>query len=241
GVYDGDRPLFYSRAKTDPLKTEHEYAVLINEFLLIRGVTRTQITGAVLSSVVPALTITMSDAAAIISGNRPLVVGPGVRTGLNIPTNNPAEVGADLVCTAVGAMEKYPLPAIVIDLGTATKITAVDASRTFMGCSIAPGVLVSLSALSARAAQLPHIGLNTQIKTIGTNTIDCMMSGSILGAASMLDGMIARYRAAMGEVQTIVACGGLVNAIIPHCVTEGILIDKGLLLDGLMAIYRRNR
>lgn len=241
GVYDNLKLLFYSRAKTDPLKTEHEYAALIKELLSLKNVSRDQITDAAISSVVPALTITMAGAAKIICGCEPLVIGPGIKTGLNIRTNNPNEVGADLVCTSVGAIEKYKLPAIIMDLGTATKIIAVDHTKSFMGCSIAPGIMVSLNALSTSAAQLPHIGISTHIKTIGTNTIDCMLSGTILGAASMLDGMLTRYHEVMGEVKTVVACGGLVNAIVPHCTTKDIIIDESLLLDGLMAIYRRNR
>ena len=149
-------------------------------------------------------------------------------------------LGADLACTAVGAAEKYPLPAIIIDLGTATKITVVTEDRSFIGGAILPGVKISLEALSGSASLLPSIGLGTgKIKTIGSNTVDCMLSGVVLGTACMVDGLIERYREELGEVPTVVACGGLSPAIVPHCRTN-IILDQDLLLDGLLAIYRRN-
>ena len=239
GLYQEASLLFCARAKTDALKSEHEYAVLINELLILNNRSRKEITGAALSSVVPALTSVVVDAIRLLNDIPVLSVGPGIKTGLNIRIDDPSEAGADLVCTSVGAIEKYPLPAIILDLGTATKITAVDRSKSFIGAAFVPGVAVSLGALSRSTAQLPSIGLRSQIKAIGTNTVDSMLSGSILGTASMLDGMVARYRKILGEVPTVVACGGLVDAIIPHCMTE-MIIDKNLLLDGLMAIYRKN-
>ena len=158
---------------------------------------------------------------------------------MNIRIDNPAQLGADFVATAIGTIEKYALPAIVIDLGTATKISLLDAQKTFLGGSIMPGVMISLDALSSRAAQLPHISLEEPVELIGTNTIDCMKSGVILGTASMLDGMINRYEEKLGPAATVVACGGLVNAVVPFC-KHKITIDDNLLLDGLYAIYRRN-
>ena len=239
GLYKGIEHLFCARVKTDALKSEHEYAILINELLGLYGRSKEDIKGAVLSSVVPALTAVISDAIRLLSDVSVLSIGPGVKTGLNIRIDDPSEAGADLVCTAVGAMEKYPLPAIILDLGTATKISVVDQNKNFIGCAIAPGVAVSLGALSRSAAQLPSIGLKSHIKAIGTNTIDSMLSGSLLGTASMLDGMVARYRKILGDVPSVVACGGLVDAVIPHCMTE-MTVDKNLLLDGLIAIYRKN-
>ena len=131
-------------------------------------------------------------------------------------------------------------PIIIIDLGTATKITVVDSEKSFRGGSIMPGVNIALEALSSKTAQLPSISLEGDVTLIGTNTVDCMRSGIVLGAASMLDGMIERYKSEMGEVNTVVACGGLVNAIVPHCKNE-IIIDDNLLMDGLNVIYRKNK
>ena len=239
GVYEGKTALFTARAKTDPLRTETEYAVLLSQIFSLHGFDPSRLTGAAISSVVPALTTVFNDAVRILgNGNIPtVVVGPGVKTGLNIRIDEPASLGADLACTAVGAAEKYPLPAIIIDLGTATKLTE---DRSFIGGTILPGVKISLEALSGSASLLPSIGLGAgRIKTIGTNTVDCMLSGVVLGTASMVDGLIERYREELGEVPTVVACGGLSPAIVPHCRTD-IILDQDLLLDGLLAIYRRN-
>ncbi|MEG2174141.1 MAG: type III pantothenate kinase [Oscillospiraceae bacterium] len=239
GVYEGREQLFCARVKTDSRKTEYEYAVLLNELFGLWGVRPDAVEGAAISSVVPALTDALKQAVCILCHRSALVVGPGIKTGINLRIDDPGEAGADLVCTAVGVVEKYPLPAIIIDLGTATKILAIDQKRNFLGCAIAPGVMVSLGALSSAAAQLPHIGLNTGLKVIGTNTIDSMMAGSVLGTAAMIDGMVERYREKLGQNATIVACGGLIDAIVPHC-RISILSDPSLLLDGLIAIYYKN-
>ena len=227
GVYEGKTPLFTARAKTDPLRSETEYAVLLSQIFALHRFDAARLTGAAISSVVPALTTVFSDAVHILGEIPTIVVGPGVKTGLNIRIDEPASLGADLACTAVGAAEKYPLPAIIID-------------RSFIGGAILPGVKISLEALSGSASLLPSIGLGAgKIKTIGTNTVDCMLSGVVLGTACMVDGLIERYREELGDVPTIVACGGLSPAIVPHCRTN-IILDQDLLLDGLLAIYRRN-
>ena len=240
GIFDEHRLLFTARAKTDALKSEWEYAVLINEMMMLHKIDRSSLEGGAISCVVPALTSVMADAIKTLRDVPIVTVGPGVKTGLNIRIDEPASTGADLVCTSVGAIAAYPLPAMVIDLGTATKLTVIATDKSFIGGAIVPGVTVSLQALSRSAAQLPHIGLDSRIKVMGTNTIDCMMSGSILGTASMIDGMIVRFRESLGyDLVSIIACGGLVNAVIPHCRTP-IIIDNALLLNGLISIYRRN-
>ena len=137
-------------------------------------------------------------------------------------------------------MEHYPLPAIIIDLGTATKITVVDERRRYIGGAIAPGVAVSLGALTKSASLLPAVSLDSKIKPICGDTTGAMLSGSILGAASMLDGMIDRFCEVIGEAKTVVACGGLAPMVIPHC-RRRIILDEGLLLSGLLAVYRKNR
>lgn len=239
GVHKEGKLLFSSRIKTDPLRTDTEHAVLISNIFTLHGFNAKELTGAAISSVVPNLTSVMRDAIKMICDISVLVVGPGVKTGLNIRIDDPSTLAADLCCTAVGAMVKYPLPAIIVDLGTATKITVVDAQKAYIGGAIAPGVMVSLGALAKSAALLPAIGLSSELKVICTETVDSMMSGSILGTASMVDGMIDRFSEVLGEVKTIVACGGLAKAVVPHCRRE-VIVDNDLLLDGLLAIYQKN-
>ncbi len=241
GAYKDGEALFSARVRTDALKTETEYAVLFDEIFAIHRVSPSALEGAAISCVVPALTSIISDAVKMLADVPVMTVGPGIKTGLDIRIDNPSELAGDLVCTAVGAMEKYPLPAIIIDLGTATKITVVDENRRYIGGAIAPGVTVSLSALTKTTAMLPSVSLNTNIRPICGDTAGAMLSGSILGTASMLDGMIDRYLEALGkDVKTVVACGGLAKAVVPHC-RRKVLLDPDLLLDGLLAIYRKNR
>jgi len=240
GVYHKEKLLFTARVKTDVLRTEWEYAVLIRDILKLNSCHADSLTGSIISSVVPPLSAILSDAVSIVKSGIPVLqIGPGIKTGLNIKIDNPSQLGADMVATAVGAMTKYPLPAVIIDLGTATKITVVDCDRNYLGGSIMPGVMISLDALSNRAAQLPHISLTDEVTVIGTNTIDAMKSGVILGTAGMVDGMIERYREKVGKEASVVACGGLVGAIIPHC-RANIITDHYLLLDGLRFLYEKN-
>ena len=239
GVYQDERLLFVSRVRTSLRKTESEYAVLLKDILLLHGVQCQALRGGIISSVVPPLTPVLRAAVTIVHEIPVMVVGPGLRTGLNIRIDNPGQLGADLVATAVGAVEKYPAPILILDLRTATKITVVDRNRSFRGGSIMPGVMIALDALTRNAAQLPDISLEGDVKLVGTNTVDCMRSGVVLGAASMLDGMIDRYQQELGEFSTIVACGGMMKLILPYC-RHAIQMDDSLLLDGLYAISRRN-
>lgn len=241
GAYNENKLQSVSRIRTSREKTEDEYGVLIRSILRLRHQEPREITGFIISSVVPPLTEVMKKSAALLNSSAQiLTVGPGLKTGLDIKIDNPAQLGSDLVASAIGVLEKYPVPAMTIDLGTATKICVVDKNRCFRGCSIMPGVQISLEALSGRTAQLPSISLEgSDIKALGTNTIDSMRSGIVLGSASMLDGMIDRCEAELGSFASVVACGGMVNAIVPHCRRQ-ITIDPTLLLDGLYAIYLRN-
>ena len=240
GVYDKEKLQFSARAKTDPSRTETEYAIFLANVFGLHHFDASAITGAAISSVVPALTRVFTDAVSLVGKIPTVVVGPGIRTGLNIRIDEPASLGADLVCTAVGAAENFPLPAIILDLGTATKLTVVTKDRDFIGGSIMPGVLISLGALSGSTSLLPTIGLNnSRVKVIGANTVDCMMSGAVLGTAGAIDGLIERYKAELGDVPTVIACGGLAPGIIPHCKTP-IKLVPSLLLDGLLAIYKKN-
>jgi len=241
GGYQKEKLAFSVRLSTDASRTACEYAALLGDALELYQVDRRLVKGAIVSSVVPPLSGAFCRAVSLLCpGVEPLLVGAGMKTGLNIRIDNPKELGADMLATAVGAMAKYPLPAIIVDLGTATKITVVDDTRSFLGGCIMAGVMISLRALSSDTAQLPHISIDSEVRqVIGTNTVDCMKSGTILGAASMLDGMIQRYQEALGEKATVIACGGLAPAVIPHCRT-GIIRDDALLLDGLLALYHKN-
>lgn len=240
GGFCGETLRFTARLLTAPNRTEVEYAVLLRDTMLLYKIPREDVTGAILSSVVPPLTPVLGRAIQLLFGLEAMVLGPGIRTGLNIRIDNPAQLGADLVASAVGAIESYPLPAVVVDLGTATKLSVIDGTKTFIGASILPGVQLSLDALSSSTAQLPRIGLEEPVVLIGTNTIDSMKSGVILGAASMIDGMLDRLEERLGTPFTALACGGLAPAIIRHCRRE-LRLDQALILSGLHAIYKKNQ
>ena len=240
GGIDENKTSFVERITTNPSKTDIEYAVNNKDILEIYQIPLGEIEGAVLSSVVPPLSASLKEAVSRIKPVRILTVGPGIKTGLHIAIDDPAQTGADLVCVSVAALEKYPLPSIVIDMGTATTISAMDREGRLVGGSILPGVRISLEALSARTAQLPQIELSSPPKkVIGTNTIDCMKSGILYGTASMLDGMIDRYRQQLGEDLTVIATGGLAGAITALC-RNPILLDENLVLEGLRILFQKN-
>lgn len=241
GAYDGDTLCMSARLSTDRMRTADQYAIELRDVMLLRGVDRHGFGGAIISSVVPELTATISNAVLQIVGHTALVVGPGIKTGLNILTDNPAQVGSDLVACSVAAGALYPLPCLVIDLGTATKISALDATGAFCGCAIASGVGISLEALSKRTSQLPSIPLDTPKRAIGTNTVDSMQSGVVFGTAAMLDGLCEKMKLELSEpVQSIVATGGLSQDIIKSCYNN-IVHDPCLVLYGLKLIYERNQ
>ncbi|MBQ6360845.1 MAG: type III pantothenate kinase [Lachnospiraceae bacterium] len=239
GVIEKGKPRFVERISTDRNKTDLEYAVMLNTILELHDFTWPQVTGSIISSVVPAVTTTLNRAIEKLTGKPALVVGPGVKTGLNIKIENPQALGSDLVVDAVAGIAEYPTPLLIIDMGTATTISAIDKNGTYLGGVIIPGARVALDALSDRASQLPHISFEAPKKAIGKNTIECMKSGSVLGTASMMDGMIERMEEELGGPATVIATGGLAPFIIPHCKRE-IIYDDFLLLKGLYIIYRKN-
>ncbi len=240
GAFKGDELMFTSRLATDHTATRDRVAVDIASIFKLNGIDGDSFSGAIISSVVPEITSELKLAVKKVTGQTPLVIGPGLKTGLNILTDNPAEVGADLVAGAVAAKNKYPLPAIVLDLGTATKVIALNKDGAFLGCAIAPGVSISLNALTNGASLLANIAMSTPDHAIGTNTIDSMTSGLIYGTIDMLDGMCDRFAAEMEEpVQTIVATGGL-GYIAANC-RHDMVIDQDLILEGLKLIYLKNR
>lgn len=242
GCFDeGGALVFESRISTDIYRMQDQYAVSLADILRLYDIDRESVSGAVLSSVVPPVTAQIKPAVEKICKCRVMTVGPGLKTGLNIKIDEPASLGADIAAVAVGAKEYYALPAIVVDLGTATKVLAVDKTGAFIGGIIAPGLKISAEALSAKTAALPLIGVSGEPlkRVIGTNTIDCMRSGLLYGHAFMLDGMIESFEKEIGEKCTVVATGGFSTVIEPLCKTDFIL-DENLILKGLLAIYRKS-
>ena len=240
GIFREDDIIFISRLSTDRHRTESQYAVELKNVFLLDNIDAEKIDGAIISSVVPELTRTMKKAVKMVTGCESLVVAAGIKNGLKIATDNPKELGADLVAGAVGAIAKYPLPCIVMDLGTATKISVIDEGGIFLGCTIAPGIEISLNALSSGTSQLPAIELSAPTNAIGTNTIECIRSGTVLGNACMLDGMADKLEKELGKpIKTLVATGGLAKEIVACCEKE-IVYNKDLVLEGLLTIYKKN-
>lgn len=241
GVYDENNLVFVSRVATDRSKTPDQYAIEFKHIFLLYNTPYDSFDGAAISSVVPELSITISDAVEKVTGCKSMLLGPGIKTGMNILIDNPAQLGADLLAGAVGATALYPLPCLVIDLGTASKISVIDKNGAFCGCTIAPGIGISLDALSARTSQLPSISLKTPAKAIGRNTIDSMQSGTVFGYASMIDGMCEKLEEELGEkVMTTVATGGLAKDLIKSCKRE-IKYNGDLIHYGLKVLYEKNK
>ena len=240
GVFEGDEVGFVARIATDTHKTEYEYAGAIANAIAISGIDKESIDGAIISSVVPPLNGVMKQAVKLIYGLNALLVGPGVKTGINIHCDNPASVGADIICACVAAHNLYGSPSLVVDMGTATKMMVMNSSGAFIGVSIIPGVNIALKALASGTAQLPQISLEAPGSVIGKNTIDCMRSGVVYGNASMIDGMIDRFNDEMGEKLKVIATGGLASTIVCHC-KHDIMLDEDLLLKGLRILYDKNK
>ncbi|MBC5780504.1 type III pantothenate kinase [Blautia difficilis] len=240
GCIDEEKIYFTERLSTVRTKTELEYAVDLKTVLDIYHIKRTDIEGCIISSVVPQITGIAKLAAEKILKKEVMVLGPGVKTGLNIVMDNPGQLGADLVADAVAGLASYPVPLVVIDMGTATTISVVNSKKQYIGGMIMPGVRISLDALTARASQLSGISIDAPRHIIGKNTIECMKSGVLYSNAAALDGIIDRIEEELGEKTTVIATGGLAKKIVPHCRKE-IILDEELLLKGLMLIYRKNK
>lgn len=239
GCFDKKDILFVERLSTNHQSTSLEYMVMIKNILELNGLGSAQIDGGIISSVVPPLTVTLKMAMERLGYGEILVVGPGIKTGLKILLDNPAQLGSDRVADAVAGINLYPVPLILIDMGTATTISVIDGKKNFLGGMIIPGLRVSLDSLASRTSQLPKISLTPAKKVIGTNTVDCMKSGIINANASALDGVIERIEEELGESCTVVATGGLANVVIPSCKRK-IINDEMLLLKGLQIIYEKN-
>ena len=240
GGIENGKIRFEARMATDRIKTADQYCAELKNILALFEVVPGDIEGSIISSVVPLVQQIMVRAVERLTGLPCLTVGPGLKTGLNIKIDNPAQAGSDLIVGSVAAIAAYGTPLCVIDLGTATTISVIDRDGVFRGGSIAPGVMLSLNALSGGTAQLPGISLEQPKRAIGTNTVDSMRSGLLLGSAAMLDGMVERIEQELGYPTRVVATGGLAKFIVPLCQRE-MEIDDKLLLRGLDLIYRKNK
>ena len=240
GCMKDDEIVFKARIATDRLRTSDQYGVEIKNMIEAFGVNLKDIDDCIISSVVPPVFNSVRTGVLKIIGKQPMVVSPGLKTGLNIHVDVPSQVGSDRIVIAVAALAEYEAPLILMDLGTATTIEVVEPDNRYVGGVIFPGVMVSLDALTSRAAQLPGISLDKPKAVIGKNTVDCMRSGMMYGTAAMIDGIIERIEEELGHKATIVATGGLARFITPLCKRE-IILERDLLLKGLNIIYKKNK
>lgn len=248
GVFDGDRLVFDAQLATIRERTADEYAILIGGVFAMHQMAPTAIDAAILASVVRPLNTALIGAIARLTAVKPLLVGPGLKTGLNIKTEIPSQLGADIVANAVAALSLARGPLVFIDLGTATTLTGINGKDELCGVLICPGVRSSLDALSAHAAELPAIALENPKVLLGRNTIDSMVSGIIHGQAAMIDGLLARIAADWDldgsgtQPLTVIATGDLADRIVPFCRgPHRIQLAPGLTLIGLKRIHQLNQ
>lgn len=240
GCMEKDDIRFIERLSTDRKKTELEYAVSIKNIMEIYNIRGGDLEGGIISSVVPQLTEILKRAVEKLIKAPVKIVGPGLKTGLNILIDNPAQLGGDLLVDSVAALAEHKPPLVIIDMGTATTVCVINEKRQYLGGMILPGIRTSLDSLVSNTSLLQQIGLEPPAKVIGSNTIDGMKSGILYGNAAALDGLIGRIEEELGKQCTILATGGLAKFVIPFCKRE-ILIDDDLLLKGLKIIYDKNR
>ena len=236
GGVRGNEIVFEARLRTEATKTSDQYCVDLKILLDVYGIRAEDIEGAIIASVVPQVLNSLQTAVKKLTSKQSLVVGPGLKTGLNIRLENPNQTGADLVVGAVAALREHKPPMIIIDMG----MTVLDESGALVGGCICPGVKISMDALTDRTALLPGLQLDAPKKAIGRNTIDCMRSGIMMGTACMLDGMVERMEQELGSKTTVVVTGGIAKFVIPMCKTS-MIYDKDLLVKGLAALYRENK
>ena len=217
GGVEGSEIRFECRINTDRVKTSDTYCIDLKTLFEIYGIDMASIEGVIISSVVPQVLNSVRTAIRKLLNTEPLVVGPGLKTGLDIRLENPGQMGADLVAADVAALSEHKPPLIIIDMGTATTMAVLDPNGAHLGGCVCPGVKISLEALTGNTSLLPGIQLDSPKQALGRNTADAMRSGIMFGTASMLDGMIDRFRAETGWDFTIVATGGLAKHIVPLC------------------------
>ena len=240
GCFENDEILFVERVSTNHTATDLEYASTIRTALHIHGYNSSMLSGAIISSVVPTVTNAVKRAIEKYTKlDDVMVVSPGIKTGLVIRIDNPAQLGSDLVVDAVAGINNYPVPQIIIDMGTATTVSVINSNKHYVGGLILSGVGISADALTRRTSQLPKIAFESPKKVIGTNTVESMRNGIMLSNACALDGIVERIEDELGEKCTVIATGGLAEIITPLC-KRNIILDNALLLKGLMIIYNKN-
>ena len=235
-----DKIAFVSRISADTSVTSDEFAFRIINSLSLHGVDRNDLSGVIAASVVPPLNASLKRAVRFVFGQDVLFVGPGIKSGIVIQCDIPSSVGADLIAAAVATHNIYGSPSLIIDIGTATKMTVMNRKGAFIGTSIIPGVMMGLNALAEKTAQLPKISLDMPESVIAKNTADCMRSGVLFGNASLIDGMIDRITEEFGEELKVYATGGMASTVIPLC-KHDIRVDEHLVSKGLNIIYHKNR
>ncbi len=240
GCFKDQEIIFRERISTNHTATSLEYAATIKTAFEMYNIDTSAVDGAIISSVVPAVTGTIKSAIEKFIGSDVLVVGPGIKTGLSIVIDNPSQLGSDLVVDAVASLNEYKAPMVIIDMGTATTISVINKKKEYIGGMIIPGVAVSHDALISRTSQLSKVALEKPKKLIGSNTIDCIKSGILYGSAGTLDGLVDRINEELGEKCTVIATGGIAPVITPLCKND-IILDEDLLLKGLMVIYNKNK
>ncbi len=241
GVFDGDKLVASFRVSSRLSRTADEYGSVLVGLLSDQGIKKSDITGIIFSSVIPALNYTICHMCEFFFGISPLVIGPGIKTGLNIRADNPREVGADIIVNSVSAFKKYGGPIVVIDFGTATTFDVITEKGELLGVVIAPGIKTSLEGLSTKTAQLPMVELESPKSVIGKNTVHCMQAGIIFGFAGLVDNIINKIKKelCLSEIR-VVATGGL-GEIIAKEVKSISVVDRTLTLDGLKIIYQLNK
>ncbi|MFE8704053.1 type III pantothenate kinase [Cytobacillus sp. FJAT-54145] len=239
GVYDKDELKHHWRIETNRNKTEDEYGMMIKNLFDHVGLTFSSVDGIIISSVVPPIMFSLERMCQKYFNIKPLVVGPGIKTGLNIKYENPREVGADRIVNAVAAIHEYGSPLIIVDFGTATTYCYINEHKQYMGGAIAPGIGISTEALYSKAAKLPRIEIARPEGVVGKNTVAAMQAGILYGYVGQVEGIVKRMKDQSQEVPTILATGGLANLIAAESDIIDI-VDPFLTLKGLQLIYKRN-
>jgi type III pantothenate kinase len=239
GVYEQGQLKYHWRMETYRQKTEDEYAMQVKSLFSHVGLTFEEVNGIIISSVVPPVMYPLEQMCKKYFNQKPLVVGPGIKTGLNIKYENPREVGADRIVNAVAAIHEYGDPLIIVDFGTATTYCFINEKGEYMGGAIAPGIGISMEALFDRASKLPRIELTRPESVVGKNTIAAMQAGIVYGYVGQVEGIVARLKAQSIVEPTVIATGGLAELIARETTVIDI-VDNFLTLKGLHLIYERN-
>lgn len=240
GVYDEEILKYHWRIETSRNKTEDEYGMVIKSLLQHEGLTFEQFDGIIISSVVPPIMFALERMCKKYFGIKPLIVGPGIKTGLNIKYENPREVGADRIVNAVAGIQEYGSPLIIVDFGTATTYCYINEEKQYMGGAIAPGIGISTEALYSKASKLPRIEISRPDGIIGKNTVSAMQSGILYGYVGQVEGIVNRMKAQSKLEPTVIATGGLATLIANESTAIDV-VEPFLTLKGLQLIYKRNR